>query len=366
MLKRFIVIVLAVVISLMFTFAAASAVLDEPDAEVAASSLNALGLFNGVGIKPDGSPDFALDRAPTRAEAVTMLVRLVGKEAEAKEAPRPVPFNDVPEWAKPYVGYAFENLHVRGVGNVTFASGRAVTASEYITFILNALGYIPGTDFEWNKAWVLSDELGITDGRYNAATVKFDRGDIAVISLRALETMLKDSEKTLCSLLIDANVCSEAAANTAGIGVISDTPVPMAERMPTPTPVQTPAPGVSQLEMEVFSLINKTRVDYGLATLEWSSILADVARAHSTDMGQRSFFSHINPDGLRPMQRMFAAGLSLRYSAENIARGYRTSGAVVAAWMASPSHRAAILAEEPSVMGVGLYNDYWTANFVGF
>jgi len=147
----------------MFTFAAASAVLDEPDAEVAASSLNALGLFNGVGIKPDGSPDFALDRAPTRAEAVTMLVRLVGKEAEAKEAPRPVPFNDVPEWAKPYVGYAYENLHVRGVGNVTFASGRAVTASEYITFILNALGYIPGTDFEWNKAWVLSDELGITD-----------------------------------------------------------------------------------------------------------------------------------------------------------------------------------------------------------
>ena len=357
---------LVVIVSLLFTFVTASAVSDELDAEGAATKLNALGLFNGVGTKQDGLPDFALDRAPTRAEAVTMLVRLVGKETEALRGSSPVPFNDVPEWAKPYVGYAHENLRIMGVDDVTFASGRAISASEFITFILNALGYIPGADFEWNKAWVLSDEIGITGGRYNAASAEFSRGDIAVISLKALEARMKGSDRTLCSALIEANAFTEAAANTVGINIITVTPVPRSERAPTPAPVQTPAPGASQLEREVFFLINGIRIDHRLAPLEWDDKLAGVARAHSVDMVQRGFFSHVNPDGLRPMERKIAAGISLRYSAENIARGYKTPEAVVAAWMASPSHRAAILAEEPSVMGVGLYNDYWTANFVGF
>lgn len=44
-----------------------------------ADRLSDLGLFQGTG---DG---YELDRAPTRAEAATMLVRLLGAEAEAQE-----------------------------------------------------------------------------------------------------------------------------------------------------------------------------------------------------------------------------------------------------------------------------------------
>lgn len=49
----------------------------------AANELYAAGLFNGTGTHADGTPNYDLDRAPTRQEAVTMLVRLLGKE-EAK------------------------------------------------------------------------------------------------------------------------------------------------------------------------------------------------------------------------------------------------------------------------------------------
>lgn len=44
-----------------------------------ADRLSDLGLFQGTG------NGYQLDRAPTRAEAATMLVRLLGAEAEAEE-----------------------------------------------------------------------------------------------------------------------------------------------------------------------------------------------------------------------------------------------------------------------------------------
>ena len=336
------------------------------DSEDAAAKLNSLGLFNGVKVDSKGVPDFALNRTPTRAEAAAMLVRLIGKEAEALSGSYAMPFTDVPEWAVPYVSYAYENKLILGVDSVTFAGNRAVTASEYITFILRALGYVPGADFEWDRAWVLSDEIGITSGRYNSATAEFLRGDIALISLNALDARLKNSDTTLSCLLIEADAFTETAAKAAGVGVIDDSPVPLAERMQPQSPKDIPSPGALQLEREVFILINKERAAHGLHMLDWDSRIADVARAHCADMVNRSFFNHINPDGQRPSDRKMAADITMRYSAENIARGYRSSEAVVAAWMASPSHRAAILSEAPTVMGVGFRDYYWAVNFVGF
>ena len=54
------------------------------EAQTAADALHTLGLFNGTGSNADGTPIYDLDRTPTRHEAVTMLVRLLGKESDAK------------------------------------------------------------------------------------------------------------------------------------------------------------------------------------------------------------------------------------------------------------------------------------------
>jgi len=335
----------------------------------AAAKLNLLGLFRGVGVLGDGSPNLAVDRAPTRAEAVVMIVRLIGGEAEALSGNWKSPFTDVPEWAKPYVDYAYENKLVYGIGGGLFASSGAITASEYITLVLRSLGYTSGIDFQWDKAWILSDEIGITGGRYNAWTKQFSRGDVAEISFNALGAKLKGSDNTLCSLLIGEGVITMDDANALGVGVISGASVPMSalpqKPATEPAPEPAPMPNAADLEHEVFVLVNKEREKAGLCALVWNEQLADVARAHSTDMADRNYFSHINPEGEKPPDRMRGAGLTVWYSAENIARGHRTAESVVAAWMASATHKSAILSEHAVSIGVGFYEYYWTMNLIG-
>ena len=51
-------------------------------AEESANALYELGLFQGTGETANGKPIYSLDAAPTRAQAVTMLVRLLGKTRE--------------------------------------------------------------------------------------------------------------------------------------------------------------------------------------------------------------------------------------------------------------------------------------------
>ena len=167
------------------------------EAAEAAESLHALGLFNGTGTNEDGTPNYDLDREPSRAEAVTMLVRLLGKEEEAKNGTWTTPFTDVADWAKPYVGYAYTNGLTSGTSATTFGGTATVTASQYLTFILRALGYQSGTDFQWDKAWELSDKIGLTDERYVSNEQFFSRGDVANISYTALTTATKGSNTPL-------------------------------------------------------------------------------------------------------------------------------------------------------------------------
>ena len=194
--RKLISMLLVLVLLLSLTpFATAAGGTDE--ALEAAETLHALGLFQGTGTGADGTPNFSLDRAPTRQEAVTMLVRLLGKEAEAQAGDWELPFTDVDAWARPYVGYAYANGLTTGTAATRFSGASPATASQYITFVLRALGYSSDTDFAWDSAWTLSDQLGITDGRYTAATKAFSRGDVAIVSRNALYAQLKDGETTL-------------------------------------------------------------------------------------------------------------------------------------------------------------------------
>lgn len=171
------------------------------DAMTAANALYALDLFRGTGNHADGTPNFDLDRAPTRNEAVTMLVRLLGKENEAMNGAWDIPFTDVVDWAKPYVGYAYANGLTTGTSATTFGGSALISASQYITFVLRALGYESGIDFLWDEAWELSDSLGVTDGTYNADMSNFTRGDVAKISYDALSINKKDSTLTIADEL---------------------------------------------------------------------------------------------------------------------------------------------------------------------
>lgn len=175
----------------------------------AALFLNELGLFNGVGTKADGTPNYNLDAKPTRDEAITMLVRLIGKEDEAKKTDVNIPFTDVEEWAKPYVSYAYNNGLAKGLSATTFGGKSRVNSAQYLTFALRALGYSDDTDFSYNSVWSFSDKLKLTNQQYNKNTTNFTRGDVALISYNALKQNMKDGSSTLVKKLIDDGTVNE-------------------------------------------------------------------------------------------------------------------------------------------------------------
>lgn len=60
-----------------------------------AEALKTLGLFQGT------NKGFELEKTLTREQAITLIVRLLGAEAEAKEKNPAHPFTDVLAWASP-------------------------------------------------------------------------------------------------------------------------------------------------------------------------------------------------------------------------------------------------------------------------
>lgn len=181
--------------------------------EAAAQKLYGLGLFYGAGTNADGSPNFDLDRTPTRQEGITMLVRLLGKEAEARQGSWTTPFTDVADWAKPYVGYAYANGLTNGVSATTFGGSSPVSAAQYITLVLRAMGYQDPVDFQWQTPWTLSNQLGFTAV---SGSESFTRGNAVEMSYDAMMCVGKDG-KTLGQTLMDAGVFTKEAAVEAGL-----------------------------------------------------------------------------------------------------------------------------------------------------
>ena len=169
----------------------------------AAQTLYELGLFRGTGTNADGTPIFDLDKTPTRNQAIIMLVRLLGKEEEALAGEWELPFTDVPKnsTAYPYIGYAYANGLTGGTSATTYSGGNPIRANQYITFVLRAMGYVSGEDFQVSTAWEFSDEIGLTDGTYSAVTKTFTRGDVAEITFSALTCTSKGSDETLFSMI---------------------------------------------------------------------------------------------------------------------------------------------------------------------
>ena len=119
-------------------------------------------------------------------------------------------------------------------------------------------------------------------------------------------------------------------------------------------------------EEEVVRLVNEIRRQKGLRELKPDWELSRVARYKSEDMRVNKYFSHTSPTYGSPFQMMKSFGITYRSAAENIAKGYPTPKAVVDGWMNSSGHRANILNESFSHIGVGYVKDgnIWTQMFI--
>ena len=195
---------------LTFTNVSANAAEEVSAGELSVQTLHAIGLHSGFGNDAD-SREFELSGVSTRLDGVVMLVRLMGAEGEALSGGYRSPFGDVPGWGSPYVGYAYDKGWTKGVSGTRFGPDSVMPATQFLTFILRALGYEDSADFKWNAAWELTDALGITDGEFSETRNTLIRGDMAVVSLTALSAPIKNSGHTLLERLIENGVFDELA-----------------------------------------------------------------------------------------------------------------------------------------------------------
>lgn len=190
-----------------------------------------------------------------------------------------------------------------------------------------------------------------------------------------------------------------------------------------PTASQTTEPGASraddtasanvapvfaprQLESALHRAVNQARQGHDLQPLVWSDSLHRLARRHSRDMAQRSYFGHVTPEGQGPAYRARHFGFATTrpldegrrigigenlfrtYRYDSFRDVYRQSGGnprrhvrreydwkttralaqeTVESWLQSPPHRRALLSPHYQRHGLGVavtedYQVYITQN----
>ena len=197
---------LATLLALVFMMTSFTALAAYTQQEKTADALNELDLFRGTG------SSYELEKNLTRAEGATLLVRVLGKDTEAKNWPvGNIPFKDVPLWAVGYVGYAYANGITNGTSATTFSPNDQLSDFMFLTLVLRALGYSDqGADaaFVWNDPYALAANVGLIAKA--EADRSFTRGEAVEILWNAMGIRLVGENMTLAESLIEQNVFTKA------------------------------------------------------------------------------------------------------------------------------------------------------------
>lgn len=152
--------------------------------------------------------------------------------------------------------------------------------------------------------------------------------------------------------------------------VEEEKPTPPAVNPPVVTPpsqedtTQKPVDSdkfMAQVEQMIYEKVNAERAKVGMSALSYDNTMQKYARIKSADMGDRGYFDHKDPEGNLITAQMKKDGVSYRAWGENIAYISGMTDATALAnkfmtnWMNSPGHRANILSNNFSGIGVGVY-----------
>ena len=128
--------------------------------------------------------------------------------------------------------------------------------------------------------------------------------------------------------------------------VINDSMVPLG-------PEATEAANQNPYLQQVVDLCNAERAKVGLAPLTMVVELNNAAQVRAEEI--YTLFSHDRPNGTKYRTILDEKAISYMGCGENVAYGFRTPEAVVEGWMNSEGHRANILNEKFTYIGIGYY-----------
>ena len=161
-----------------------------------------------------------------------------------------------------------------------------------------------------------------------------------------------------CGASQQASLDPAAAVRGKGVGAgetyIDDQAIALAGETPSSSDITSAA-------TSALALVNVQRANAGLAALQWSDGLAEAAMVRAQEIV--GTFSHTRPNG----SDWWTVNSNLQYG-ENLAKLYGSADSVVAAWMASPTHKANILDSGYKTCGISIYKTgdgqwYWAQEF---
>ena len=157
-----------------------------PDAEernLAASYLREQGIMIG-----DSDGKMNLDEGLTRAQLAVVLARLNGAseqiQAQQSDFALQCSFPDVPEWARPYVGYCYANGLMVGYDMGKFGAQDGVTPAAACTVILRYVD-LPDTNWDYSTACQTALQMNLATEE-TVAKREVSRGDLAVMLYRSM------------------------------------------------------------------------------------------------------------------------------------------------------------------------------------
>jgi hypothetical protein len=104
----------------------------------------------------------------------------------------------------------------------------------------------------------------------------------------------------------------------------------------------------------IVELTNQERAKVGAPALTLNSSLTEAALRKAGDMFAFNYWAHNSPSGRDPWSFFTEVGYRYLYAGENLARDFANPEAVVAAWMASPTHRDNLLNPKYREIGVAV------------
>lgn len=269
-----------------------------------------------------------------------MLVKAIYPNEEATKSPG---FKDVSpgQFYYPAVALAKEKGLINGYNDVTFKGKHYITRAEIAVMIDSA--------YQVNRGDISVGFSDVPNKWYTASIL--DLASNRIIKGYENGTFQPDKQVTRAEFSVILAYAMEPSFRP-----VVTVPEPKSE-----------TDYIQQFVAEVILLTNEQRQQHGLAPLKEDKELTDVAQLKSQDMQQKDYFDHTSPTYGSPFEMMDRFGVSYRAAGENIAYGYRTPEAVVEGWMNSPGHRANILEDSFTHIGIGIgpKGFYWTQMFIG-
>ena len=375
------------------------AVEQQNEQQDAASYLREQGIMIG-----DQNGQMNLDSCLTRAQLAAVLTRLneaseniLEEQAFYTEQCR---FSDVPDWARPYVGYCYANGLMVGYDASTFGAENGVTPQAACTVVLRYLG-LPEDSWDYSTACEAAISLDLTTVEATAKA-EISRGDLAIMLYRALDRTGKDVQETgntasgiISSykgtalsvgersglILSDSNQTSSVVSSDSGIlsveqvsghwvavAVSPGTAVITATTSDgrsgtltfTVTPTETEAADTgggadtsanTEIRNTMVDLINQVRREHGVPELVVNQALMDAAQ----DCASQHFTKHDNRYECQTAIRYgYSHGFGSNLTWFSGASRVDVARVAVNNWVNSPGHLQTMITSRYEDLGVGV------------